>query len=92
MRGHGFTVIAPSIQECVFRGIYTRENAIIQTRTLLLNAAFYCGTDTAVLDQVRYLDDDEIGPTAEMGGATCERAWALWVWEEKAQPLYEFIR
>jgi hypothetical protein len=58
MRGRGYTVAARSIEECVFRAIYTRENATIQTASLGLSAA-YRGTGDSPTE-IQYLRDDEI--------------------------------
>lgn len=39
MRGHGLTVVGESIEESVFRAIYTAENARMQTVSLTLQLA-----------------------------------------------------
>jgi hypothetical protein len=86
MRGHGFTVVASCIEECVFRAIYTKENAMIQTTSLLLNAADHSGMETA--SGVRYLDEDETRATKLMGQGAWARAWGLWAREVEAAGLY----
>lgn len=86
MRGHGYTVVAHSIEECVFRAVYTKENAAIQTTSLGLTAA-YLGTGEAVPDP-EYLHDDEIAGTTAMTQSASGRAWGLWVREVEAARLY----
>jgi hypothetical protein len=43
MRGHGLTIVAPDIEGAVLRAIYTQKNAIIQTKALLIQAAYFGG-------------------------------------------------
>ncbi|KAF9888227.1 hypothetical protein FE257_009222 [Aspergillus nanangensis] len=40
MRGHGLTIVAPSIESAVLRAVYTQKNAAIQTTALLMQAAY----------------------------------------------------
>ena len=40
MRGHGMTVAAPNIEECVLRAIYAQQNAAIQTNALVTRSAY----------------------------------------------------
>lgn len=87
MRGHGFTVIGDSIEESVFRAIYTAENARVQTSAMAINA----------LDRGRepdnrglhYLQDSELVGTTEMTRWSVIRPWKLWVREVEAERLYE---
>lgn len=89
MRGHGYTVTASSIQECVFRGIYTTENAKIQTDTLLLAAAYSRVTDNAAVYTMT-LADDEIEDAGKLSAKSGDRAWGLWLREIAASPLYKY--
>ena len=86
MRGHGYTIIAPSIEQCVFRAIYTKENAVIQTASLGLSFAYHGNGGTA--SDIRYLDDDEIPDATAMSQSAWSRAWGLWVREVEAANLY----
>ena len=43
MRGHGFTCVGKSIEEAVYRAIYTCTNAKVQTTSLLLQAGYNTG-------------------------------------------------
>ena len=83
MRGHGYTVVAPSIEECIFRAIYTKENAIIQTTSLGLSMAYH-GSGKGI----EYLRDDEIAGTTAISQTAWTRAWGLWVREVEALQLY----
>ena len=85
MRGHGLTVIAPSIQECVLRAVYTQKNASIQTTALITRAAQY-GTSQA--PAVKYLNPAEAAASAEMTRWSAMRPWGLWIREVEAAGLY----
>ncbi|GFF61368.1 fumarylacetoacetate hydrolase domain-containing protein 2 homolog [Aspergillus lentulus] len=87
MRGHGFTVIGGGIEECVFRAIYTAENARVQTASLTLQLA----AGTAPLknnEALYYLQDSELPATTQMTQWSIMRPWNLWVRETEANPLY----
>ena len=43
MRGHGFTAVGSTIEEAVYRSIYTCTNARVQTTSLLLQAGYNTG-------------------------------------------------
>jgi ribulose-5-phosphate 4-epimerase/fuculose-1-phosphate aldolase len=87
MRGHGFTVIGGGIEECVFRAIYTAENARVQTASLTLQLA----AGTAPLknsEDLYYLQDSELLATTQMTRWSVMRPWKLWVHETEANQLY----
>ncbi|KAL2825360.1 class II aldolase and Adducin N-terminal domain-containing protein [Aspergillus cavernicola] len=87
MRGHGFTVAGASIEESVFRAIYTAENARIQTASLNLQLA----AGTAPLkhgESLYYLDDTELLAATQMTQWSVMRPWNLWVREVEANGLY----
>lgn len=84
MRGHGFTVVAPAIQDCVLRAIYTQKNAMIQTTALTTLAAHTGGK----AQDVRYLSDQEAAGAAEMTRWSAMRPWRLWLREVAAANLY----
>ena len=86
MRGHGFTVVGSSIEECVLRAVYTAENASIQTTSLMLNAAFSKGS--LELSDIDYLRPDELGPAAELTNRSYMRPWSLWLREVESAGLY----
>lgn len=87
MRGHGFTTVASSPEECIFRAIYTQDNAAIQTTSLALNATL---PETARAENggIQFLSENEVAATTDMGQSAWTRAWALWVREVQANNLY----
>ncbi|KAH8700314.1 class II aldolase and Adducin N-terminal domain-containing protein [Talaromyces proteolyticus] len=82
MRGHGFTVVGGSIEECVFRAIYTSENARIQSSALALSTAHPLATD------IKYIHETEIPASTAMTQWSYMRPWKLWVQEVEATSLY----
>ncbi|EMD00123.1 hypothetical protein BAUCODRAFT_64075 [Baudoinia panamericana UAMH 10762] len=100
MRGHGFTCIGASIEEAVWRAIYTCANARIQTTALLMQGSYNVGlvgerfgggekeTGPAKHEDIKYLSDRECKDawTANQGHAY--RPWKLWCAEVEASGLY----
>ncbi|KAJ9647512.1 hypothetical protein H2204_000141 [Knufia peltigerae] len=84
MRGHGFTVLAGSIQDCVMRAVYTQKNAMIQTTALTTRAADPSAAATAV----RYLSQKEVDDTTWSIRQSAHRPWGLWLREVEACGLY----
>ncbi|KAJ5995805.1 hypothetical protein N7481_002782 [Penicillium waksmanii] len=61
MRGHGMTIVAPSIESAVLRAVYTQKNAAIQTTALLMQAAYFgSGTRTHTASNI---DSAEVNAT-----------------------------
>jgi ribulose-5-phosphate 4-epimerase/fuculose-1-phosphate aldolase len=92
MRGHGFTVVAEGIVECVVRAVYTQQNASIQTTALLTRAAYGLITSGAEkkLPEIRYLNAAET-KASEMitqSAGTALRPWGLWLREVEKEELY----
>jgi len=93
MTCHGFTAIGASIKQAVYRAIYTHVNAGIQTNALLIrNASMNIGANSAnsssVMEDMRYLNEDQVSASLKMNEASQDRPWALWVKEVEACPLY----
>ena len=66
MRGHGMTVVGQSVQEAVFRAIYTELNARVQLQATRLEGP------------LEFLSDEE-GRRAEAANqGTFQRPWELW--------------
>lgn len=65
MRGHGATVVGPTLKLAVFRAVYTQVNAELQLRARALGPA-------------TFLTPGEAAATTESVGSQVERAWALW--------------
>lgn len=72
MRGHGSTVVAPSLKQAVYRAIYAEINARIQL-------------EATRLGEVVYLTEGEGRTAAENIEAQVHRAWDLWVEQIKAR-------
>jgi ribulose-5-phosphate 4-epimerase/fuculose-1-phosphate aldolase len=67
MRGHGATMVGPSIRHAVFRAVYSMENAIIQIEAHRLGDG----------GEVEFLSAEE-SAMAEKWSRNPDRAWALW--------------
>ena len=66
MRGHGMTVIGASVQEAVFRAIYTEMNARLQLQAMQLEGP------------IEFLSDEEGRRSTAANAGTIERPWELW--------------
>jgi ribulose-5-phosphate 4-epimerase/fuculose-1-phosphate aldolase len=100
MRGHGFTCIGESIEQAVYRAIYTCTNARVQTTALLMQGthnlqlvgerfgAAEGERGPAKHEDIKYLSDREAKDawTANQGHA--ERPWKLWCAEVANSSLY----
>lgn len=65
MRGHGATIAGPSLQQAVFRSVFTQMNAELQMNALQLG-------------KVNYLTPGECETAAHSVGGQADRAWNLW--------------
>jgi HCOMODA/2-hydroxy-3-carboxy-muconic semialdehyde decarboxylase len=65
MRGHGSTVVGTSLEQVVYRAIYTENNARLQAMSMPLG-------------EVSYLTDGEASATAEMNDQHLDRPWQMW--------------
>ena len=65
MRGHGSVTVGKSLQQSVFRAIYTEANARLQAQSMMLG-------------QVTYLSDDEAFNSSEVNDQQIESPWQLW--------------
>ena len=66
MRGHGMTVVGATVQEAVFRAIYTEMNARLQLQAMQLEGP------------VEFLSDEEGRRSTASNRGTLERPWELW--------------
>ena len=66
MRGHGMTVVGDSVQEAVFRAIYTEMNARLQLQAEQLEGP------------IEFLSDEEGRGATTANRGTLERPWELW--------------
>jgi HCOMODA/2-hydroxy-3-carboxy-muconic semialdehyde decarboxylase len=65
LRGHGNVVVGCSIQQVVFRAIYTENNAKLQS-------------DAMRQGNVNFLTEGEAQATARMGDEHLDRPWQIW--------------
>jgi ribulose-5-phosphate 4-epimerase/fuculose-1-phosphate aldolase len=66
MRGHGMTVVGASVQEAVFRAIYTEMNARLQLQAMQLEGP------------IEFLSDEEGRRSTAANAGTLERPWEVW--------------
>ena len=67
MRGHGNVVVGDSVQQVVFRAIYTEVNAKLQSEALRLGQG-----------QVEFLNAEEAAKATETNNKVLGRPWELW--------------
>jgi len=67
MRGHGNVVVGTSVQQVVFRAIYTEVNAKLQAEALRLGQ-----------DKVNFLNSEEAANATATNNAVLNRPWELW--------------
>lgn len=66
MRGHGITVVGPTLRQAVFRAVYAELNARVQLDAL------------RVSPRITYLADEEADAASATNDAQVNRAWDLW--------------
>ena len=91
MRGHGFTCIGETIEEAVYRAVYTCTNARIQTTSLLMQGTYNLGligerfgggenqTGPAKHEDIKYLSEREAKDSWTANQANAERPWKMYV-------------
>jgi ribulose-5-phosphate 4-epimerase/fuculose-1-phosphate aldolase len=65
MRGHGSVTVGSSIQQVVFRAIYTESSARLQAQAMALG-------------EVNFLTDAEAAATSAMNDEHLDRPWQMW--------------
>lgn len=65
MRGHGNVVVGFSIQQVVFRAIYTESNARLQSEAMRLG-------------EINFLTPEEAKATSDMNDEHLDRPWQVW--------------
>jgi ribulose-5-phosphate 4-epimerase/fuculose-1-phosphate aldolase len=88
MKHHGFTTLGTNIPEAVYRALYTKTNAGVQTNAIMLQHACF-GSKTALeRPSLVYLNKLEADDCKKMNEGTQDKPWNLWVREVEASPLY----
>lgn len=65
MRGHGSVTVGNSIKQAVFRGVYTENNARLQS-------------EASRLGEISFLTDAEAQATSDMNDMHLDRPWEMW--------------
>ena len=101
MRGHGFTCVGDTIEQAVYRAIYTCTNARVQTTALLMQGGFNIGRISerfgagenehgpAKHEDIKYLNAREAKDSWTANQGHAERPWKLWCAEVANSTLYE---
>ncbi|KAK3671463.1 hypothetical protein LTR78_008741 [Recurvomyces mirabilis] len=101
MRGHGFTCLGSTVQEAVFRAVYTCTNARVQTTALMMQGSYNVGlvgerfgggekeTGPAKHEDIKYLSEREAKEAGTALQSSAERPWKLWCAEVAASGLYQ---
>jgi HCOMODA/2-hydroxy-3-carboxy-muconic semialdehyde decarboxylase len=74
MRGHGCTVVGPTVRQAVFNAVYTAINASLQSEAMRLGS-------------VTYLTRGEAEAAAACNSAQIDRAWELWKMQAERRRL-----
>lgn len=86
MRHHGFTTVGESIQDAVFRAMYTHINAtVLTTAANLKSSSLGDGVERKELD---LLTKEEAAGCRVMNEKTADKAFRGWIEEVRAVPLY----
>ncbi|KZM28148.1 uncharacterized protein EKO05_0005833 [Ascochyta rabiei] len=78
---HGFTTMGKSVEEAVYRALYTQTNC-----ELLGKALQFAGGD---INKVAYLSEEEAKSCKKMNEKCVDKSWRLWLREVQTNPLYE---
>ena len=78
---HGFTAMGKSVEEAVYRALYTQTNC-----QLLEKALSFAGGDYTKVD---YLSEEEAKSCRKMNEKCVDKSWRLWLREVQMNPLYE---
>jgi len=92
MRRHGYATHGVDIETAVYRAIYTKVNAGVQTNAMAIRSAFAQSLESSNLPR-------ETGPFEPLSKEMCEgclkmnegtqdKPWRLWVAEVEKLPLY----
>lgn len=78
---HGFTTMGKSVEEAVYRALYTQTNC-----ELLSKALIYAGGH---VDKVSFLNEEEAKSCKKMNEKCVDKSWRLWLREVQTNPLYQ---
>lgn len=78
---HGFTCMGKTVEEAVYRAVYTQTNC-----ELLTKALGFAGGDAK---EVAYLSEEEVRGCKKMNEKCVDKSWRLWMREVQSNALYE---
>ncbi|KAE9992345.1 hypothetical protein EG327_009299 [Venturia inaequalis] len=84
MRRHGYTTHGPSIESAVYRAIYTKINASIQTSAMTLKAS----SNLTPKFEFEPLTEEMCKGCVRMNEGTQDKPWRLWCLEVEKAGLY----
>jgi ribulose-5-phosphate 4-epimerase/fuculose-1-phosphate aldolase len=91
MRRHGYTTHGRDIETAVYRAIYTKTNAAIQTNAMSIRSAFaQSGLKGKAAEKFEFepLTAEMCEGCTKMNEGTQDKPWRLWVAEVEKSALY----
>lgn len=88
MRRHGYTTHGRDIETAVYRAIYTKINAGVQTNALMIRSAFAQTPGLEAKFAFEPLTAEMCDGCAKMNEGTQDKPWKLWVAEVEKSSLY----
>lgn len=88
MRRHGFTTHGTDIETAVYRAIYTKINAGVQTQSTMLRQAYPQVSSQEMKFDFEPLTDDQCSGCLKMNEGTQDKPWRLWCAEVEKSSLY----
>ncbi|KAK1750074.1 Adducin-related protein 2 [Echria macrotheca] len=89
MRRHGYTTHGRDIETAVYRAIYTKVNASVQTNSMLLRSAMpSLGPAAQAKFDFEPLTDEMCKGCLKMNEGTQDKPWKLWAAEVEKSSLY----
>ncbi|KAK0742743.1 hypothetical protein B0T18DRAFT_467392 [Schizothecium vesticola] len=86
MRRHGYTTHGKDIETAVYRAVYTKVNAGVQTNAMLLRSALPPGIEAKF--ELVPLTGDMCHGCLKMNEGTPGKLWKLWAAEVEKLSLY----
>lgn len=86
MRRHGYTTHGRDIETAVYRAIYTKVNAGVQTNAMLLRSSMPSGVEPNF--ELDSLSDEMCSGCLKMNEGTQDKPWRLWAAEVEKSSLY----
>lgn len=88
MKRHGYTTHGADIETAVYRAIYTKINAAVQTQSAMLRQAFPQVSDKHLNFDFEPLSKKQSSGCSKMNEGTQDKPWKLWCAEVENSSLY----